>query len=161
MNNLKRLSLVALLLSSAVFAADAPPIVIQSTAEREVVATDADGNQVTTMERVTNASPGDVIVYTVTYANNGTDPADNVVITDPLPAEMAYIGGSAFGAGTELVASADGGLSWGAPDALTLADADGTTRPARPDEITHLRWTLRNAVPAGGRGFVRFKASVR
>jgi uncharacterized repeat protein (TIGR01451 family) len=162
MDTLKRLIPVALLLiAQAASAADAPPIVLTSIAEREVVSTDADGNQVTTMERVTSAVPSDVIVYTITYANNGTDAADNVVITDPIPAEMAYVGGSAFGAGADLVGSADGGLSWGPLNGLTFTGADGQTRPARPDEITHLRWTLRNPVPPGGRGFVRFKAAVR
>jgi len=162
MNNLKRLMpVLLLLLAQSAVAADATPVTLGVVAEREVVTVDADGNQVTTLERVTSAAPGETIVYTINYANDGAEPAENVTITDPVPPETAYIGGSAFGAGADLVASADGGLTYAAPAALRVPGADGELRPARPDEITHLRWTLRNPVAPGGRGFVRFKATVR
>ncbi len=42
-------------------------------------------------------TPGGSMLYNITYANNGTDTASNVVITDVLPANVSYISSNAFG----------------------------------------------------------------
>ncbi|MFT3764888.1 MAG: DUF3344 domain-containing protein [Minicystis sp.] len=42
----------------------------------------------------TTASPGDILVYTITATNSGTDAAVNTVLTDPLPANVTYVAGS-------------------------------------------------------------------
>jgi large repetitive protein len=41
-----------------------------------------------------NSLPGDVLKYTITVPNTGQDPATNVVLTDPIPANTAYVPGS-------------------------------------------------------------------
>lgn len=155
---LTAIALITASLGATAYAAESGGIALNARAEREVVSTDADGNEVVELQTVERAIPGDVIVYTIEYVNNGTDPADNVVITDPIPAQVTLVSGSAFGAGTDIVASVDGGLSWGAIGSLQVTGDDGQPRPAQPADLTHLRWILRNPVPAGGRGFVRFKA---
>jgi uncharacterized repeat protein (TIGR01451 family) len=40
------------------------------------------------------ALPGDVVEYTVTVANSGTGPADDVVVSDPLPESTTFVPGS-------------------------------------------------------------------
>ena len=37
-------------------------------------------------------APGNTITYTLTYENDGTDPAYNVIIKDQLPAQVTYVG---------------------------------------------------------------------
>jgi len=39
---------------------------------------------------VNSAQLGDYIIYTLTFTNNGTIPANNVLITDPLPSEVTF-----------------------------------------------------------------------
>ncbi|GAB6435566.1 hypothetical protein bcgnr5390_58940 [Bacillus luti] len=39
---------------------------------------------------VNSAQLGDFIIYTLTFTNNGTIPANNVLITDPLPSEVTF-----------------------------------------------------------------------
>ena len=83
------------------------------------------------------------------------------MITDPVPAEMRYVQGSAFGPGTRIVFSADGGRTWGTADTLFVTGPDGTSRPAVADDYTHIRWTMRSSLKPGGRGFARFRAELR
>lgn len=40
------------------------------------------------------ALPGDLIEYTLTVANNGSDGAVNVTVTDPLPTQVSFVPGS-------------------------------------------------------------------
>lgn len=47
------------------------------------------------------AAPGGQIVYTLSYGNDGVDPAANVTITDTLPANTTLVSGSITGGGTE------------------------------------------------------------
>ena len=48
----------------------------------------------------TQASQGEEIIYTITYANTGTGGATDVVITDSIPTGTAYVAGSASNSGT-------------------------------------------------------------
>lgn len=42
----------------------------------------------------TTASVGDTLTYSITFTNTGTASADNVAITDPIPAGTSYVAGS-------------------------------------------------------------------
>ena len=48
-----------------------------------------------------DVSPGDTIVYTLSYKNTGNTAADNVVITDTIPANTTLVPGSISSPGTE------------------------------------------------------------
>ncbi|HET90442.1 MAG TPA: DUF11 domain-containing protein, partial [Chloroflexi bacterium] len=47
------------------------------------------------------AFPGDVITYTLTYGNNGSAVAADVVISDTLPVSVTYVSGSITGSGAD------------------------------------------------------------
>lgn len=110
---------------------------------------------------ITKIVPGDEVIYTITYENKGKQPADRVIVTDPIPAEVTYVDGSAFGPGTEIEFSADGGKTWGAPAALKVKGADGKERAAVAADYTHVRWKLAASVAPGQKGFVRFRAVLK
>lgn len=56
----------------------------------------------------TPALPGDTLRYSLTYVNDGGDPATNVVLTDPLPGGTSYVPGSLrVGAGANPGAKTD------------------------------------------------------
>ena len=54
--------------------------------------------------------PGDEVIYTVSATNICDEPADNVVIDNPVPEHMDYLANSAIGPGTEVTFSIDSGF---------------------------------------------------
>ena len=75
----------------------------------EEVTVDDNGERQTRLVDASKVVPGDEVIYTVTFANTSDEPAGNVVITNPLADEMTYVVGSAFGPGSDIVFSVDGG----------------------------------------------------
>lgn len=160
MRAIKTIAATALLITTpvALYAQDPEAITIQTSAEVEIVETDASGEPVTRLEPASKVVPGDIVIYTLTFSNGGENPAENVVITNPVPRHMAYVGGTAFGPGADISFSVDGGQNWGAPDELDVPLAEGGERPAVPDDYTDIRWVLRNELQPGAQGFARFRA---
>jgi uncharacterized repeat protein (TIGR01451 family) len=110
---------------------------------------------------VQTAIPGDEVVYTVTFTNVGDGAADNIQITNPIPTQMRYVQGSAFGPGTVVVYSTDGGATYAQAEQLKVVDENGNERQASADDYTHIRWALNAPLAAGDQGFARFRAVVR
>ncbi len=136
------------------------PISLEVRAEKEVLRTEADGRRVIELVAVDKVLPGETVAYTITYRNSGDLPAENVVINNPVPAEMIYIDGTAVGEGTQIDYSIDG-VTYGQPAELEVTLPDGTTRPADPGEYRHVRWRLNEPIPANSSGFVRYRALLR
>ena len=136
-------------------------IVLKIEGQMEQAYTDAKGNPAKRLVPLTKILPGDEIVYTISFNNVGKQLTSDVVINDPIPADVAYRDGTAFGPGTEIEFSADGGKSFGKPAALKVKGADGKERAATASDYTHIRWQMLAAVAPGQKGFVRFRATVR
>lgn len=130
-------------------------------AEMEVEVVNADGQK--EMQRVPaeKVVPGDVVIYTIEYKNNGREAAENFVITNPVPQHMVYLTGSAKGESTEITFSVDGGDSYDMPGNLTVADSEGTRAAATASDYTHIRWALNDSVAPNGTGLVTFKARLK
>lgn len=155
------LSLGLAFMTQAAPAASKETISLVINGQMEEVYKNDKGEMVKRLVPITKATPGSEVVYTITYQNKGNQPADKVVINDPIPAEVAYRDGTAFGSGSEIEFSIDGGKSFGKPEALKVTSKDGVTRPATGSDYTHIRWTLLNKVAPGSQGFVRFRAVIR
>lgn len=138
-------------------------IELRSTAETEVVTVNAKGEK--EVKRVDAARakvvPGDTVIFTTHYKNAGKEPAGNVVITNPIPEHTVYVDRSAEGAGTRIDFSVNNGRSYASPGNLTVAGPDGKTRPAKPSDYTHVRWTLNKPLQPGGKGSVSFRGQVK
>jgi uncharacterized repeat protein (TIGR01451 family) len=106
------------------------------------------------------AIPGNEVIYTSTFRNNGKKPAANVSVVNPVPANTTYVGGSAFGENTEIAFSADGGRTWAPADKVTVTGPDGKKRPAAASDLTHIRWTYRGELAPGKQGAVGFRVVV-
>ena len=134
-----------------------------NAAHKEVEVEEA-GRKVRKLVEPGKMVPGDEVVYTISYVNKGSRPAERVVVVNPVPQHTKFRAGSVEGANTEIAYSADGGKTYAAPDRLTVAtrDAKGTpaTRPAVAADITHIRWTLKEPLPPGASGQVRFRAVI-
>ena len=157
----KALLIVIGLLGSGLAFAQQGSLELKTTAEKQETIVDTDGNRKTRLVPVETAVPGDEIVYTVTFANIGDEPADKVLVTNPIPNEMSFIAGSAFGPGTEVSYSVDGGETFGLPEELTIEDVEQGERLAAADDYTHIRWVLKTPLDAGAQGFARYRARLR
>jgi uncharacterized repeat protein (TIGR01451 family) len=146
------------LMAAQVSAQEKGCILLKTVAEIEQVTTDERGEQSTRLVPVEKIVPGNEVIYTVSATNICDQVADNVVIDNPVPQHMDYIGGSAIGPGTDVSFSIDNGFNYGKPETLKVAGADGKQRQAEPREYTNIRWVMRNPLKPGAVAFARFRA---
>lgn len=129
--------------------------------EKEVVTANAKGEETVKRIPADKVTPGETVVYSIRYKNDGAAPAGDIVLVMPVPKEVAYVEGSVAGQETASVSfSADGGETYVARGRLTIVEG-GEARPARGDEITHIKWTLTAPVAAKAEGEVSYKAVLR
>jgi len=147
--------------AGAALAQDVSPVTLASEVLKEVEAVNEKGEKEIRLIPVASAMPGEILIFRVTYRNEGTEPATNIQLTNPVPGEMLYIGGTAEGKGTDVAFSVDGGQSFAQPAALTVTAGDGTKRPAEPADYTHIRWQIKDPVPPGREGSVSFRARLK
>jgi uncharacterized repeat protein (TIGR01451 family) len=100
--------------------------------------------------------PGDQLVFSTAYHNDGASAVDHFVVTNPLPTAVTY---APEGSDASEV-SVDGGKSWGSLAKLTVADGKGGQRAAQSADVTHVRWTVAVIAP-GATGAVSYHAVVR
>ncbi len=153
------LSSPLLLVAAAVFA-QSQPITVNTVAEKEERFTDAQGVERSRLVPVATVIPGDQVVYTITFANTGSQAADGIKIVDPIPEQMRYVADSAFGPGTTITFSADGGQTFGSTTAVKVTD-NGSTRVASPDEYTHIQWVFNSPLEPNAQAYAQFKTVLR
>ena len=100
--------------------------------------------------------PGNRLLFSTAYRNEGAAPVQNFVVTNPVPAGIAVAAPDA----ANLIVSVDGGKSWGKLAGLTIKDANNTPHPAQATDVTHVRWTVASIAPGAG-GSVAYHAVVR
>ena len=136
--------------------AAANPISLTGDVMVEKTITAPDGSERKELVAPSTIIPGDRLIFGTDYVNTGSEPMDNVVVTNPLPAAVRL----APDADPVLQVSVDNGATFGLLSALTLASADGTRRPAAHTDVTHVRWVL-NGVAPGTKGRLTFPAIIR
>lgn len=104
------------------------------------------------------ALPGDPMIVELAYRNTGAAAITGLVLANPIPRGLAYRGGQPDMPVPDL--SVDGSR-FGPLATLTVALPGGGTRPATVADVTHVRWRLPAALPAGGSGRLAFGAVVR
>jgi uncharacterized repeat protein (TIGR01451 family) len=149
------LTLLAFLLPSAALAQN--QVALNSEVFVERATQDANGQPRVSLEPPAVVTPGDQLVFVLSYRNNGAAPANDFTVTNPLPDSVSFAGTESAGA----VYSVDGGRNWGALAALQVRNPDGSSRPAALADVTHVRWRLAQAIPVGGGGELRFRGVVK
>ncbi len=157
---MKRLTFLALALAQIAAGPAYAAMMAQQIVEKEVIVRSANGEETVKRQSADKVTPGETIIYSIKYKNDSADPANDIVLVMPVPKEVAYVEGSVSGDDTSVAFSADGGKTYVARGRLTVEEG-GESRPARGDEITHIRWTLSAAVPPKGEGEVAYKAILR
>ena len=140
-------------LAAPVAAESAGPVALVGDVKQDRVVVE-NGESRHVLVAPTKVVPGDRLVFTTTYRNNGTKPIENFVVTNPVPPPVAV-----SDAGDTDV-SVDGGAHWGRLAALKVADGKGGERAAEAADITHLRWTISLIAP-GAAGTLEYRAVVR
>jgi len=143
--------LLAALTAAAPAAASSVEIRTSVLAETRVPA--ADGTTRVELKPAARVTPGDRIVFRVEYRNTGAQPANGLVIANPVPAAMLYAGPAEGSPAPEL--SVDG-RTFGPLAALKVG-----TRPAVAADVRVVRWHLTQPLAAGSHGQVAFRAVIK
>jgi len=134
---------------------------LETKSFREVEIVQPDGSRKKELAPTEKMVPGDEVIYVTTYRNVGKQPAESVVITNPVPEALLYKAGSANGERSKAEVSVDGGKQYGELEKLTVKDADGKARPATAADVTHLRWAVKADVAPGAEGKVTYRATIK
>lgn len=153
---MKFITSVILILAAAAVSAQGH-LDVQTTVHKQEVVVNEAGDSETRLVPAEVVIPGESVFYTITFTNVSDEPADNVVITNPIAADLMYVDGSAFGPGMDIEFSVDGGTTFGPASELTITE-DGETRSAEAADFTHVRWVMQNDLKAGAQGTARFAA---
>jgi len=132
------------------------PVALSGDVKAVETSVDEAGNETTQLVEPGVIVPGDRLIFGTDYANDGDEPVENFVVTNPLPSAVRL----APDADADLTVSVDGGESWGTLSALSVANDDGSTRSAIHADVTHVRWTLASIAP-GESGRLEYPAIIR
>ena len=137
-------------------------VTLTTSVQKVVAVLDEQGQVVRRLETVESVVPDDVLHYTITFTNEGVETVDagSIVITNPLPEETEYLQGSAFGAGTDITFSVDGGSTFAEPEALEV-EREGEVQTAQPADYTTIRWVFKPALDPGQTGDVTFDVRLK
>ena len=130
---------------------------VHTVVQKEEISVNDAGETETRLVGAEIVVPGERVVYTITFRNVGEEPADNVIITNPIDDSLTYVDGSAFGPGMDIQFSVDGGVVFASADDLAVTK-DGVERPAVAEDFTHVRWVMRSELAVGAQGTARFTA---
>jgi len=137
--------MLALLILAAgeVMAAPAAPVTLNLSVMKEQHVAAPDGTTKIDLVDVSAVTPGDRLVYVLTYTNTGSKPVSDLEVNYPLPQGIAYR------------AAVDGSL----PPQLS-ADGVHFAPQVSHGTVTALRWQLAGDLLPGAHGTVSFKASL-
>jgi uncharacterized repeat protein (TIGR01451 family) len=157
-------AVLILALICTAFGSDAAPekgkVEVNVVVEKEVEAIGPDGKTIIQQVPAEKVIPGDEVIYTITYTNNGDEPAENLVVNNPIPEHMQYVAGSASVSGSSITFSVDNGKSFDIPEKLTVQDVEGKPVIAKPADYTNIRWTLDHPVAPKSSGAVSYRAKL-
>jgi len=158
-----RFVFIALLLSAPLAALAQPKISVNMTAEKEVVEV-VNGKQVAKRVPAKTAGPGQKLIFTLQYKNDGNEKAINVKVDNPIPDNTVYIVGSGIGKNSKMLFSIDGGKTYKQPSLLTYeetqSDGKKIKKQASPEQYTHVRWII-SEIPPGNAGTVGFQVKMK
>jgi uncharacterized repeat protein (TIGR01451 family) len=135
--------------------ADGGGLTAKQIVETERTVKLSDGSEMIERVPAELVKPGDKIFYTLVYRNEGDSSAENIVLTMPVPPQITYLENTAAQQGADVVFSADGGKSFSPRGALRVT-LDDEVRPAKSEEVTHIRWVVTKPILPGSEGRLSF-----
>lgn len=148
-----------------------PSVTLSSVAMIERKSIDANGKEIISYKSPNQVQivPGDKVVFKLSYANLGSEPARAFRATNPMPKPIQFVSAREEWAQV----SVDGGKTWGKLNELTVtetvkmpsiegeetsADAQTktSTRSADIADVTHVRWVFTKPIAPGEKGDVSY-----
>jgi uncharacterized repeat protein (TIGR01451 family) len=152
-----RAFLFLVLLFAPALARATDKVALESAVFVEKTVKQSDGRTKVILEAPQIVVPGDRLIFILKYRNTSDQPANNFVVTNPMPSAVAF---QAVPSAKAQV-SVNGGRDWGVLGVLKVKDSDGSWRSARPEDVTHVRWPMTDPIPAGATGRLSFRGIVR
>lgn len=147
-----------------VVAAKSNPVTLTSDAKIERVVVGADGKETIQLKSPKDVVvvPGDKVVFTLSYANLGSQPADGFRATNPMPGPVQFIEAAQDWAEV----SVDNGVTWGKLTALKATTASVTggapiERAATAADVTHVRWVFANPIAPNAKGTLSYRGVIK
>jgi uncharacterized repeat protein (TIGR01451 family) len=159
MNRLKVILSLGIILAVAQVSAQGQPKLQLDMSERKVNMTADEKSGKTPV----SYAPGDTVEYAILARNTGTGVMTQPEVVDPVPEGVRYIVDSARGENCRIVYSVNKGMVYSVwPVMVTATNANGVKieRPARNEEVTHIKWILKDNLAPGGRKNLSFRAVV-
>lgn len=157
--NLLSFSVPTAAIAQSTAAAEKSAIELTSVAEMEKIVKKSDGTSSKERVPMKSALPGDEVYLLNRFKNISQKPTNNLVMTNPIPQNTQLV--QAFGAGSQITYSIDGGKSFDASEKLRINGADGKSRSAREEDYTHVRWVIAGNVNPGQVGEVGLRVRVK
>ena len=133
-------------------------VTLTSAVLRQIEVENEKGEKVVELVPVDKALPGEELIIRITYTNTSAEPAENIVIVNPVPDQMSYVAGSAAGDLTVPTFSIDSGKSFALPEKLLVKGEDGKMKTASAELYTHIRFRRIEALDPGQVDTVSFLA---
>jgi uncharacterized repeat protein (TIGR01451 family) len=108
-------------------------------------------------------APGDTIEYKILAKNAGTGVMAQPEVVDPVPEGVRYVIDSARGENCRIVFSVNKGMAYAVwPVMVSATNANGVKieRPARNEEVTHIKWVIKDKLAPGSQKELTFRAVV-
>jgi uncharacterized repeat protein (TIGR01451 family) len=154
----KSILLTALLLSAGLWAQGQPKLQIDIQEQKiNMTAEERQGGDVT-------YTPGDTIEYVLTARNVGNGIMKDPQVIDPVPEGTQYVIDSAKGENCRIVFSVNKGMQYSVWPVMISATTPGgakVEREARMEEVTHIKWLMKESLPPGGQKKLSFRVVVK
>ena len=137
---------------SIIAAIQGADVELQLVAEKKVVTTNAEGEEVVAWQDLgakAQVLPGDTLRYSVAGKNIGDKGAENLVINQDIPEGMVYVLASAQTASNASVTfSIDDGQTFVANPTIQVQQPDGSLleQPAPAEMYTDVKWEFENTL---------------
>ena len=154
-------TILSVLLLTATFVYAAGQIKVEISAQEEIVVINKDGEKEIHHTPPASVEPGDVVLYTLSYHNDNTEPAESIVLTNKIPKHMRYIEDSATSNDQlTVVFSVDNGATYDRPENLFIPTKDGGERGAMTADYTHIKWHFKTPLAPQAKGALTYKAKL-
>ena len=125
-----------------------------------VTITAEDGSTTDQWQQPDKLVPGERVGYQVEVNNQGTEPAADIVIANPIPEHTEYVQDSAKGLGTQVEFSVDNGKTFALPAQL-FVEQNGERVQAQAADYTQVRWKLNQPLAAGASSTVQYIVKIK